>query len=293
MRTITALVLLLCLADSARSADITQCTQKVLAGEKAILQADLVCGDAGFCQEGLDVGDQPCTGSGPPCPPGNACVRFGVRVGNGGRLDLNGHSISGPSAGAAVDCAGRCTIAGPGALADAEFGIHMNRGGRIIVKDLALHGNIAGIEGDDPGKLRLSNLTVSANGYGMLVADVSAKTIDVSGNTHIGLQSSILRAKGVTANGNGEEGIVSFGPRCSLRDVSANGNGAAGLVAFGRGTIVDSMLLGNNGAGAGFDILTMQLPRLRNSTCGHSAMLVIPPGGGFDAGATWGVCASD
>jgi len=287
-----ALVLLLGFAGSARTADITQCTQKIPAGDIGILQADLVCGDAGFCQEGLDVGDQPCTSSG-PCAPGSACVRFGVRIGNGGRLELNGHSIGGPAAGSAVDCAGRCTITGPGSLAGAELGIHMNRGGHIVVKNLALQGNVVGIEGDDPGKLRLSDLTVSQNRVGLLVADVVAKTVDVSGNTQVGIQSANLRAIGVTANGNGEEGITSFGLRASLHDVSANGNGGAGFVAFGRATIVDSTLLGNNGGGAGFDVLTIRPPRLRNSSCGHSAALVIPPEGGFDAGASWGVCAND
>ena len=237
-------------AKSSMAIDITACGQTVPDAGSAILAADITC-----------------PGSGPA-----------ITLGRRARLRLDGHTVTGGTAG--VECLGACRVTGPGALTGALSGIQTSAGGHVVVKQVDVSGNAEyGIQvlsdpADQPGRGRLTAVDVTANGNGE--AGVVA--------------FPYLRGRNITANGNAAHGVST----CvfSVKNLQATSNGEQGIVGCG-GKLVASTITGNDAAGAGTDVLTVAAPKLSATTCGKSAMLL-----GFNAGepivgATWGVCASD
>ena len=98
---------LLVMSADAIAFDITGCQQRVPPRTAAVLQTDLTCLDA----------------------------EFAVLLGNGARLNLNGHVLTGPFSatpsgdrGPGVLCPdGGCAVQGPGEINSFSFGINMAR----------------------------------------------------------------------------------------------------------------------------------------------------------------------
>jgi hypothetical protein len=88
----------------------------------------------------------------------------------------------------------------------------------------------------------------------------------------------------VVASDNGASGIV--GDTARVTGLVANNNGDAGIQVLGA-ALHDATLIGNNGYGLGFDILTKRRPRVANGACGPSGII------GRLVTDTWGVCAGD
>jgi hypothetical protein len=297
-----AALLALFAALPARALDITACQQRVPEGASAVLSIDLTCPDAGVCEDPNGVGDRPCTQQA-DCGTGFACHKVAVRVGRGGRVDLQGHTLTGSQQLSAFEngsigiaCLDRCTISGPGVITGFNLGIEVG-GARAVVRNLTVQGNVYGVHGGGPQ--RLLNVVATGNHYGVLSqGDLFATSVDASDNTELGVLGLLrLRGTNVKANSNGRAGVTAIGP-CVVSGLIASGNSGPGLAAEGPTVLRSSTITGNNGAQTGFDVLTTSRPRLVRTSCGRSAALIFVPGPlsqefELDAGASWGVCQGD
>src|SRR5512139_2845126 len=125
MRIAIAVFWIVVRASAAQALDITQCGQRVPDGGSAVLQTDLTCPPAGFCQlnTGGPIGTAPCVSElDCPSPSEMHCRHFAILLGRHATLALNGHTIAGthPAVGVnpGVFCDGdgassnRCAVSG-------------------------------------------------------------------------------------------------------------------------------------------------------------------------------------
>jgi len=276
-------------AGRASSLDVSSCATVVPAGDTGVLQADLDCTGTGF--------DDPA-----------------VQLGSGAILEMNGHRINHPEVpgdlyGFGVRCpSGKCTVHGPGEITGDVVGIE---GPKLVVSDILIHDTVLGIAAVrvtvDPdgsvvgvkyGNLLATNVTLIANGSGILARNVRASAVVVSQSEQLGIQAKKVRGTAITANDNGWVGIAI--EQCNVDGLTATGNGAfaevfGGGVEVYRGTarLRNATLTGNrvfvDGASVDGDIVAVRTPRLENVVCDHSVRIVQL---GQSAGSL-GVCSGD
>jgi parallel beta helix pectate lyase-like protein len=140
------------------------------------------------------VGDLDCSGSSGP----------GVKVVRG-RLFLNGFTITGPSADAAVFCEDGpvCRVLGPGSLAGGEFGI-VSYATNLTVRDVTITGTqFAPIFQTRP-RLILRGSTITGNGRGISSGDMMRVTdSSITDNGATGIVADRVRVRDSTVTGNG------------------------------------------------------------------------------------------
>src|SRR5262245_31734121 len=243
--------------------DVTACDTTVPPGEPGILQNDVSCSGA----------------------------LVAVALGDGATLDMQGHAISGtPTSNSAVSCRGRrCRVTGPGDISGPVIAISVFNGRqRLTASDLTINDCLIGVldVAPKPSTLVATNLSVTGcSATGLQVGKLRGSGITANGNGAAGIAVDRLRAENVVANDNGGAGI--FGGAVRVTGLVANNNGDAGVRAV-KAALRDATLTGNDGAGAGIDLLTKRRPRVPSDiTCGKSGVL-----GGLITD-TWGVCAGD
>jgi hypothetical protein len=284
-----SLALVLVAPGLAGAVDIVRCGQVIQPGETAVLQVDLDCS----VLPGSCVGDPsiPCTGVplDPVCPvtiPSSpdpdftrTCSHGMIALPSGATLDLNGHALVGDPIGlpySPVNCtSGSCTVRGPGEIRGSSRPAIFLYRARLTIQDVSIHDNVAGIVASDRGSVRATNLSIADNLHGTELTRLIGENVSVTDNGHTGVSALTVRARGLTVTGNG------FGSDPPI--------GGAGIWAK---TVVvrDGTITGNNGNGQGYDIMAVRRPRLRDVTCGTSAMFL--PGTTIPV-PTWGVCAND
>jgi hypothetical protein len=259
MRTAT-LVTILLLAGPAGAVEITTCAQVVAAGEVGQLRNDLDCG---------------------PAPPFLLAAK-GVQLEHGATLYLNGFTIRGNGTGVGVACGGdgarpTCRVNGPGTITG--FWAGFNGGGcRFVARDLVVRGNTNGI-------------------YGPLACALEADGVHVVDNTEDGIWVWRMRGRDLVVSDNGARGVVAT--RIYVHGLTATGNGREGVlqqIAHRRaGWLVDSTLAGNDTGGAGYDIAAAGRLRLFAVDCGRSARIEYPFAGNGDEPEVVGTlgCAND
>lgn len=255
---VVALVCVVGVTSAASGLDITACGTMVPAGEVGVLVTDLDC-------------------SGLP-------ASWGVRLGEGATLTMNGHTVKGAAEG--VRCfERRCTVTGPGTLFENGVGIVVQMS-RIVVENINIHDNGYGIAGHAGAYIEAIDVITNDNATsGIQAPIIRATNVTANGNVEYGLIAvKRLRGEGVTTSGNGEEGIESLGP-ASLTNFVATGNGGPGIAADRRVRLVGSTVTGNGTLGDGIDIAAHRRPRLVDTTCGRSS--------NPDTSASWDVCSGD
>src|SRR5262249_54099144 len=212
--------------------DIASCGADVPPGQVGVLQADLTC----------------------------ASTTTAVILEEVATLQMNGHSISG--AGTGVFCLTRCTVQGPGEIVGAtNFGIatSSNPRPRGLVEDVTIRdGAGSAIAFGQPGSLDLRNVTVANNGACLAATNarrIRGTNVVVTNNANGGVQARRLRFTGLTLQGNGAPGLLTF---------------------KGGVHLVDSTLTGNNSGMGDLDLATRRRPGLYNTTCGRSARVPDP-----------------
>src|SRR5262249_10618266 len=274
-------------AGVAAAIDVTFCGQQVPAGAIGEVRNDLACGAGSFAAA--------------------------VQLGQLATLRLNGHPLSGPTAGGrVVDASGSARIEVPGEI-DSAVGAWVGVDGASLFMD----GGSTGIDVHDcgigvavvNGKATLTNVILRDNaGPGAFAERMKATDVTATGNAAQGLNAHNLKAVAVTASGNGifglggdrvlihgatvdgngRFGVSSFAGSVSAKDVVITNSGEVGILARKKVVLKDSSVTGT-GPGTGdfppnTDLYSLEKkPKLVDSTCGKSA----GPSG------TWGVCAND
>jgi hypothetical protein len=249
--------------------DVTACGQTVPDGTIGLLTVDLDCG--GSSQ--------------------------GVILGSRAQLQMNGHVIANPVDG--VECgASRCTVTGPGEIRGAT-GIGVGRRSaalktRIIVSNLSIHdcagggvldSQVSRIVATDVSVTHINEYAIYAELYPFGHASMRLLRVTSSDNARTGiLATGRIKGTDVTAERNGSDGV--YGLTVVGRRFAANDNAESGVLA-NSARLVDSTITGNDGASAGFDLLTLVRPRLVNTTCGLSGWSISP------TTQHWGVCSGD
>ena len=229
--------------------DVTGCYQSVPAGQVGELQVDLVC-----------------DGSGGP----------NVTIQRGGKLRLNGHTISGGYLGIATEPAGkRVTIEGPGEVFGATGtaplgGCAIGVTVKTTIKNVILHDNRCGIGRPYDYAIRLQDVTIDAN------------TEDAIEAASSGPGNGRVVAKNVTITNNGGLALQTDG-RSSLRGATITNNASGGVYFSGarRSSLFDGTLTGNGPQG---DVAAATVPRFVRSTYTVSQNL---------GGGSLGICADD
>jgi len=260
-------------AGAAGAVEVVSCGQVIAAGEVGTLSAALDCSTA---------------------PSGSRAVAMGNRA----TLQLQGNSITAPPDGIGVACDGRkCTIEGPGWLLAAPLP-QTSLAGVVAAKNVVVSGgleiyrNQTGVLCVD-GTARLSGLILRANGIGVDAKVVKAERIFVIDSERTGIAASrSVRGEAIEVRGSGWAGIATRGFK--IDGLVATTNGYAGTTSGGavlatrRGTLLNSLLSANAFNGVPLDLTTGRAPKLIDSSCEHSAMLL----DGAPSG-TWGVCSFD
>ncbi len=258
----------LLLSAPVHAVDVTSCGDTVADGQTGTLQVDLDC-------------------SADP-------AESAVRLGRGATLDMNGHAIVSRVAG--VSCgsdahAPICSVLGPGDISGGDYGI-VGADRMVIVSDVAVHDTaLRGIA--VTRNLRATNVSVlRAGNAGISVGrQLTATNVTANDNAGDGVEATRLIGTDVTASNNGFGGVVSA--RFFAIRLTASNNGQSAIPAGsgagiqgGRGTLIDSVLTGNDIDGTPVDVLTARRPHALNTTCDHSQRLGVP-------GVSWGICAAD
>jgi len=229
-------------ADTFRPVDVTRCGQFVRRGEVGTLRADLHCAAA---ESSLGL------------------TADGILVDFGATLRLGGFTISGDGSGFGVECSsqggrrrGWCVVEGPGEITNFFNGID-GGGGRVRLRNVTVHRNRNGMQYKAPYVIEL---------FGVVMSD----------NAELGMTSrgGIIRGSDVETSRNGVVGIM--GPIARIARLTAMGNGRLGgayVQRRGAARIVDSVITGNDGLGAGLDVLSIGPVKLRNTTCGRGARI--------------------
>lgn len=289
---------------SARAVDVTTCGQSVPDGQTGVLQADLDCSGA---PDGVSLGNgavldlnghrltAPPSSPFPPERAAIACRTGGVVCRDVGALSV-------------CRGRGRCTVVsrtGRGEIAGSTAGgSGVGRGiyadNLVTVTNVDIHDVSRGIYAH--GRARAEDVSISSCFIeGILARHVDLTNVESNLNGGEGIRCidspsrrSHVRGSNVIANANRFGGIVCG--RVKLAGLHAQGNGAAfGLLGAGvyavRGIVLtDSVVVGNwYDFGELVDLVSARLPRLVNTTCGHSERFTES---GEDIGS-WGVCADD
>jgi hypothetical protein len=244
MRTVIAtLALPLALASAAGAVDVVSCGQTIPPGAVGRLRRDLDC----------------------RAEPRWPFAARGVRLEGRAALELNGFTIRGDGTGVGVECARGggsrpvCTVDGPGVVTGFWAGFN-GAGCLFVVRGVSVHGNNHGI-------------------LGPLACDLRAERVNAVENAGDGIWVWRLRGSHITASQNGARGLVAS--RIVAHALLAAHNGMEGVRQFsvrGRfGRIVDSTVIENDVAGAGYDIAAAGRLRLRAVRCRRSARLRYPP----------------
>jgi hypothetical protein len=255
------LSLALMLSAPAGAVDVTSCGQIIPSGQTADLVSDLDCP--------LDL------------PSGTLQELSAVYLEPGAKLRLNGFTLSGGEVG--VGCGGgRCTIDGPGTIADFPTGILSYASSRVT--DVELDSNDAyAIYQLGNKTLRATNVTVvESNGLVAVVAHrVKAENLSIQGCWY-GIIATVLTGSDVSVSGCGQRAIGGGTVRAS--GVTVVDNGGIGILAK-RIVLADSVVTGNDTIGTGIDLSAERLPKLTNTTCELSA--------NSETGVPFGVCLED
>jgi len=213
--------------------DVTECGQVIASGEVGQLRGDLECTRR------------------PTWP----YYPAGVYLSPGAALELNGFAINGDGSGIGINCAGtrRCAVTGPGEIRGFESGVSCG-GCRLLVRDTIFRENTNGI-------------------YMPLSGRLVAERVRASDNAGTGIWALSLRGEDVEASRNGAAGLIAI-YRLRLRGLDASHNVGPGIVAGPRRShLEDSVAVGNDAAGDGYDIRSTGSVRLTRTTCGRSAKL--------------------
>ena len=262
------------------ASDVTSCGQVLATSEPAVLQADLDC----------SAEPRVCLPPGPPtvctthddCPGSVGCgAPLAVALAPGGKLDLNGHTITG----AQVICqSGLCTIR-RGALQDSRvFGAKNVRVSHVDFAGPGLDGFATVLA---QRNLTLTNVTM--DGAAHVAANGRLKAVDVSVTNsprpYDAVSSNLsVSGKRLVVSHNAGNGICS--PKVQLRDSTVTGNS---IGVIGSGPTGSVRLFATDVSGNLLDLMSATAPRLSSSPCEHSTRL--SPDGLLIG--TWGICTLD
>jgi hypothetical protein len=276
--------------------DITDCDVTVPAGEKAVLQNDIVC--EAYCDTDPTID---CSGSDDElCGPTGHCIEETITIGPGSKLDLNGHQIRpayryhGVVCGAEGDV-GSCTIIGPGGVAG-------QKGTGVISATLDVKMRSVWIDNTDVavrcgGFLDLRDVRVGGREDWIFAAEgIRARDVDVGpagmetlGNMVLnGIESGINggpliaagKVKGKDLNVVGRSTIS--GRSVFLRNLTSTPEAEPPIDDIVTIEAVEKLRLVDSNAGT---IESGKKPKLVNSTCLQSVVA--------GSSATWGVCTND
>lgn len=133
------------------------------------------------------------------------------------------------------------------------------------------------------GSIKAARVNVS-NALDAALSAPKVKVIDaVLTDNWIGVRGFRVSGERVTTTGGGY-GVA--GVRVGMTELTAHGAYFNGVQADGV-ALQGSDVTGNNVGGSGADVVSRRPPRLVNTTCGTSQVLLAPPG------TSWGVCSND
>jgi hypothetical protein len=228
--------------------------------------------------DGILVGDLDCSG---------LASAPAVAVANHGSLDLNGFTITGGLHG--VQCAGSCTVTGPGTIRDAEF-TGIAAAGTVTASAVSLldNGN-SGIYGKI---VILDNSTVSGSGRGGVTAEkravVSNSNFTTAGEFGV---YSYRRAEMTNCDVVGSESGIT-GVTVAVSDSTLNDNEDLGV--FGRTVKIENTTATGNGViceGEHCGDVLARRVRAVALTCDTSVELEWPSG--VPTGQNLKICAND
>ncbi len=238
LRRLAALGLVLGTVTSAPAIDVTECGQTIGRSEVGQLQQDLDCHATG-----LDPAR-------------------GIFLQRGATLELNGHTITGDGSGFGIQVGGRrrdlVAIDGPGVITNFFVGI-TGVSTRLRVRHVVAHHNRYGFEFKVSKRIEMTSVAMNDNEFGITGRGVGFVGQDIEARRNSSVGVSIAGPASLTrlvATGNGEGGGLSAAP--------PGGNPR-------RFRIIDSTITGNNGLGAGYDVLATSGVKLVNSTCDRGA----------------------
>lgn len=259
MRAFLLLVLIMAAVSAVHATiPIMECGQRIPAGETGELMHDLDCAGA-----------------------------RGVELVDDATLRLNGFSLRGapPGTGVLCFCPMTCIIVGPGTISGFDGGIvtypcipnvgssfDPPTGGRrerryMQVRDVTLRGNEVGLS-TGSARVDLTNVVVDqSETWGIDGARLRGTNVRVTDNEMGGVRAWRVDFVGLVAQGNGAAGQW-YGTGC-------------GLYLHGLpprpSHLTDSVFMGNNGLGQGYDVVISAPGRrrlkLRNATCGKAARI--------------------
>lgn len=251
------------LVGTAMAMDITTAGATVPKGQTGVLQADL------------------------SCPP----VTVGIYLENGAKLDMNGHTLDGCAVGRAGLSPARIKVYGPGTIKNAGVDL---RGGKLIISDVTIQDAPSwSIYGDrdvfnPPSFVKAKRVTITGNAANSHIraTKVSAQDLSVDGGAFIGIEAGSFTGRRVQVTNNAISGIESSGGALRARDLTATGNGCGGVFGL-KVTVKGGTITGNlSGAPGCADVYSGYPPRLVRVTCDKSSDMNLPS-------TTWGVCALD
>jgi hypothetical protein len=246
---------------------VTACGQEIASGTAGELSGDLDCSGTGFSA---------------------------VVVQDGGTLYLNGHTLTGSTAGNAytVHCIAKCRVVGAGTIAGGSAGIaSLEIPGKVDIRDVVIR-DAAG-SGVLGGTVRIRDSEIRDNGQvsegcGVFVGSRSLKIVDttVTGNScgvfNHGSKPAVILRSNIIDNVSTHPDPRFIAGVIGLAGVKAKDSTITGhLVGIPpKGTRCDSWGCG--------DIITFEVPpKLVGVTCGNSADMGELPV------VAWNVCAND
>jgi hypothetical protein len=238
--------------------EVTTCGQQIPPGRTAFLSADLAC------------------------PTFDGSV--GVALGNGGKLDLRGFTLTGGDA--AVTC-GKITFVGPA-------GLPPKGGGRCEVFGGTITG--ARYEAIVGSNVVVRNVTIVDNLVYAVLAFHKASVYDSHiGNSSNGVQANV---RILLKNSSFANAFVNSGRVVRLESSSVTGGGSFGVYGSRITLVASSVTENGTDADCGqaghvcADVVSDHVPVLdAASTCGHSVKQQTLGGG--DTPVSWGVCTLD
>jgi len=257
-----AIAILLCSPVHSYAVDITGCDQEVPAGQVGVLTTDLDCS-----------ADQ-------------SAESYGVELGRNAKLDMQGHTITGPRW--AVYCpgpGGTCTVistGNAGTLTGAEAGVWCPSS-RITVSNVRFVGNQYGISNNP--KTSLTDVTFVDNGFALTTRSLRATNVTATGSCN-GYCFDIAKGRidGLLTSDTGPSATVIQVAK-TIRLNGASMSGSAEQVG-----ILATTIKATNSAvtGHGVDFASRSL-RVLAVSCDHSLR--------FDRSGSpigsWGICAGD
>jgi hypothetical protein len=204
-----------------------------------------------------------------------------VTVGDGGRLMLRRHVITGGAYG--VECLGACSVRGPGEISGGGQGIYAyDNGGLVSVRSVHIHDNtLNGIyRYNAVGSMRLLHVELDHNLNGI---DSSATGDEISG-TRVNVHHNL---------GEGVYGKDIVFHHATVTANAIDGSSPGLLSQVGGATLIGSTVTGNASGIGGDDIATYLAPVLVHTVCDKSYQ--VPPDGIVPGpgSPSWGVCLND